>query len=272
MKRQLRSDPRCTAELFGLKDKRALTLNRILDVHRDPSLPAIVPVHIVTDREVWGESPGLEFYVDFETVNDLDDDFSTLPHKGGQTLIFMVGCGHEENGAWKFECFVADQMDESSEARMIDAWLAHMESVRQRVAPHVAQPISYHWSHAERSFMDTAYNSARNRHQADWPELNWFDFLMRVMKEEPVAVRGAMAFGLKAVAKAMHALEFTETEWTEGPVDGLSAMVAAWRCGHDALESGTPMGELPLMQEIAKYNEVDCKVMWEIVRHLRAGH
>ena len=32
------------------------------------------------------------------------------------------------------------------------------------------------------------------------------------------------------------------------------------------------MTGLPLMDEIARYNEVDCKVMMEIVRYLRANH
>ena len=32
------------------------------------------------------------------------------------------------------------------------------------------------------------------------------------------------------------------------------------------------MTELPLMHEIVSYNEVDCKVMMEIVRYLRANH
>ena len=36
--------------------------------------------------------------------------------------------------------------------------------------------------------------------------------------------------------------------------------------------SALPMGQLPLMNEIAHYNEVDCKVMMEIVCYLRASH
>ena len=49
-------------------------------------------------------------------------------------------------------------------------------------------------------------------------------------------------------------------------------MVGAWRCDEEAREKGVPMSQLPLMVEIARYNEVDCKVMMEIVRYLRANH
>ena len=32
------------------------------------------------------------------------------------------------------------------------------------------------------------------------------------------------------------------------------------------------MTNLPLMDDIARYNEVDCKVMMEIISYLRANH
>ena len=85
-------------------------------------------------------------------------------------------------------------------------------------------------------------------------------------------VRGALGFGLKAVANAMHSQGLIETDWDDSPVDGLGAMVGAWRCGEEARRRGVPMTSLPLMDEIARYNEVDCKVMMEIVRYLRANH
>lgn len=250
----------------------AATLDRILQVHCDPACPAVVPERIAVERDVWGARRGVEFYVDFETVNDLDDDFSKLPEKGGQPLIFMIGCGHEEGGEWRFECFVAEQMDESSEAMILDAWIAHMDAVRRRLAPDEEAPLVFHWSHAERSFLETAYNSAQERHGRRWPDLNWFDFLKRVMKAEPVVVRGAMAFGLKAVANAMHRQGSIQTAWSGGPVDGLAAMVGAWRCAREAKEKGCAMADLPLMGLIRDYNEVDCKVMWEIVDTLRQHH
>jgi hypothetical protein len=49
-------------------------------------------------------------------------------------------------------------------------------------------------------------------------------------------------------------------------------MVGAWRCDEESKEQGVPMSQLPMMNEVARYNEVDCKVMMEIVRYLRANH
>ena len=76
----------------------------------------------------------MEFYVDFETVSSLDDDFSRIPERGGQELIFMIGCGHIEDGEWRYVCFVTDDLTEPEEARAIDGWVAHMHAVRDRLA------------------------------------------------------------------------------------------------------------------------------------------
>ena len=40
----------------------------------------------------------------------------------------------------------------------------------------------------------------------------------------------------------------------------------------EARERGLPMTDLPLPREIATYNEMDCKVMMEILTYLRLHH
>ena len=70
----------------------------------------------------------------------------------------------------------------------------------------------------------------------------------------------------------MHSHGLIETDWADSQVDGLGAMVGAWRCDTEAQQKGMSMTELPLMREIADYNEVDCRVMMEIVHYLRASH
>jgi hypothetical protein len=204
-----------------------------------------------------------------EWTGDINDDFSRMPLKGGDDVIFMIGCGHMEDGDWKFECFVGDDLSDEAEGRIIDRWFAHMAAVTARRAPGT-DPLVFHWSHAEESVFSTQWNSAMERHpEKQWPRPNWYDFLNRVMKQEPVVVRGAMAFGLKAVARAMQSHGLIETLWGDSVTDGLNAVVAAWRCAEQASERGCTLSDIPLMDEIRAYNEVDCKVMMEIIRCLR---
>ena len=67
-------------------------------------------------------------------------------------------------------------------------------------------------------------------------------------------------------------LGLIDTEWGDGPTDGLGAMIGAWWCAHEAEGRGVSMLEVELMQKIRDYNEVDCKAMMEIVRYLREHH
>ena len=268
------SDPACTSQALGVTGETVgPTLQAILEVNRSTDGPSIRPARVHAAEEEWREEPPLEFYVDFETVSDLDDDFSSIPQKGGQPLIFMIGCGHVDDGAWRWACFTADALSEQCEAGIIDGWFAHMDAVRQRLDPDGAEPRVFHWSHAEQSTFEMAFNSAKKRHpDRGWESPRWFDSLKRVVKEEPVVVRGAFGFGLKAVAKAMHANGHIATSWGAGPTDGMGAMVGAWSCALEAAERRCTLPETKLMGEIALYNEVDCKVMMEVVRYLRDHH
>ena len=267
------TDPRVTAEILGVTGGWSERFEKLLAINTTGQGPDVQPAKIQASRDEWQQMPDLEFYVDFETVSDLADDFSQLPNKGGQTLIFMIGCGHMENGEWQFESFVGDSLSEPAEAGIIQSWLTHMESVKSRLASQVKTPCVIHWSPAEVSNLETAYNSAVERHnRPEWSSLGWFDFLREVVQEEPVVVRGSMAFGLKPFAKAMHSHGLIETLWGDGPTDGLGAMVGAWWCSQEAVRLDIRMQEVDLMREIASYNEVDCKVMMEIIGYLRRNH
>ena len=170
----------------------------------------------------------------------------------------MIGCGQVEDGEWVFECFTTDALTEPHEADIIDTWFEHMGAVRDRLAPGTG-PRVIHWSPAEEAWLETAWYAAVKRHpEKDWPHPNWFDFLTRVVREEPLVVRGAHGFGLKPVTKAMHALGLIDVEWGDGPTDGLGAMIGAWWCAREAEGRGVPLIDLELMREIRAYNEVDC--------------
>lgn len=266
------TDPRVTPGSLNMGGNTARTLGELLKVNRQPDTPAVLPQRINAARSEWIATPELEFYVDFETVSDVDDDFARFPLKNGQPLIFMIGCGHIEMGDWRFVCFIADQLTEPDEANIVEAWLAHMNSVRGRIDPD-SNPKVIHWSAAERSSLENAYNSARNRHpskQNEWRNPNWFDFLTRVIKAEPVVVRGSFGFGLKAVTNALYSHGLVQSRWDSGPTDGLGAMVGAWWCQNQINQGRAErLIHLDLMKEIRAYNQIDCRAMMESVAYLR---
>jgi hypothetical protein len=267
-------DPRISAELLGIGgEAHPAVFDAMIAVNRETG-PALRPARIDADEGRWREQAPLELYVDFETVNDLNDDFTSFPRKGGQSLIFQIGCGTYARGSWQFAQFTARSLTPAAEAEMIDAWLAHVAALaRQAGLGGPADARLFHWSAAETVFMEGAYNSARARHpERGWPLLGWYDLLDRIVHAAPVVVRGARSFGLKAVARAMRSHRLIETEWGEGLADGTGAMAGAWAAADIAGKNGADMAKLELMAEVSRYNEIDCRVMAEVLDHLRREH
>ncbi|TMG51304.1 MAG: hypothetical protein E6H91_03490 [Chloroflexi bacterium] len=266
-------DTRTSAVLFGLDGEHARTLDAVIAVNRDGG-EAVRPGRVTADEERWRVPPAAEAFVDFEFVHDLDDDFRSFPQKGGQSLIFQIGCGTYRERQWSFQQFTVDDLGVDAEGRMIDEWLAHLAVLATAAGLASASDVRLvHWSLAEESNFERAYESARSRHpDREWPPLQWYDLLGRVFRAEPVVVKGAFSFGLKAIARALHAHGFIATEWADGLADGAGAMAGAWSAAAESRARGRSLRESPVMREIAAYNEVDCRVMAEILDHLRRAH
>jgi hypothetical protein len=270
------TDPQCSAARFGITgEKLPILVDAVIHANHSGVDGAVVFPERVTANEMFWRGPVTpEFYVDFETVSDLDEDFSRFPEAGGQPLIFMIGCAHlsgpADNARWNHRVFTVRTLTPAEELRVIEDWLAHMQRTCQELGQSLDEARVFHWSPAETSSLTDAYNAAHVRHGSpDWPALPWFDLLNRVVKEQPVTVRGAFGFGLKAIAKALRTHGLIETAWGDGPADGLGAMVGAWWCNREAGRKDVPMGELDLMHEIEAYNEIDCKAMAETLAYLR---
>jgi hypothetical protein len=272
-----RDDPNLNPQTLGITtEKKSKTIKALIDINRDSNPEKVSSSKIEKDTGHWKEKPKLEFFVDFETVNNIDDDFSRFPYPNGEAQIFMIGCGHENvDGKWEITVFTANALDLIEENRIIEEWLAHMQEVTDRtLGKGTSIPRIFHWSPAEVSFMRTAI---KNRKKVDghvpehWNGLPWFDF-HPVVKDQPFVVKGALGFGLKAIAKNLYKHGLTETSWGDGPADGLGAMAGAWYCNREVRETGKSMQEMPYMLEIQEYNVVDCKVMWELINYLRKHH
>jgi hypothetical protein len=265
------TDPACDSTVLGITgSKIATTLDSILQTNRMINGPVLLPEQLKGVEAEWEKGTPVEFFVDFETVSDLDDDFTKIPEKGGQPLIFMIGCGYLENSEWKWKGFTVDSLCEESEKVIINQWLSYMEQIIKSKGPLAEKPLVFHWSNAEQSTFESAFNSVKKRHpNEDWPEIRWYDFLSRVVRQFPIVVRGSFGFGLKSIATAMYNHGLINTVWGTGPTDGLGAMVGAWWSSSEAKRLNCNLQDIDLMAEILNYNEIDCKVMMEIVLYLR---
>ena len=129
-----------------------------------------------------------------------------------------------------------------------------------------------HWGHAENSHWKTAMNHHPEL-RSDIPSFQWFD-LLNVFRAEPITIKGCLSFGLKGVSKALHKHNCISTIWDTSSKmsDGISAMLAAYESHIEAIGRNVSMQSLPTTKEIVRYNEVDCKVLYEIIEYLRNNH
>lgn len=102
----------------------------------------------------------------------------------------------------------------------------------------------------------------------------WFD-LQKVFKTEPIVIKNCPSgFNLKEITKAINNYGFIPTSYDidNDCSDGASAMLSALKAQHDAQNKGIGMRNVPIMKNIIQYNEVDCRVLYDIITYLRANH
>ena len=97
----------------------------------------------------------------------------------------------------------------------------------------------------------------------EWQKFEWLD-LCEVFKTEPIVVKGCFKFGLKEVAGAMRNHGMITSSLDSECKSGMMAAVRAWEAYQTSYGSNSRV-----MLDIAKYNEFDCKVLWEMLRYLR---
>ena len=141
--------PEASAAALGVLDPTgAAQLDAVLAANRLVE-PTVLPARILNAGEAWRAVTPVEFFVDFETTSSLADDFTNLPAIGGQPLVFQIGCGHWQDGEWRFGQWTADCLDSAQEGRIIAAWLDHMAATVAATGHNLADARIVHWSPAE---------------------------------------------------------------------------------------------------------------------------
>jgi len=226
----------------------------------------------------WQNQIPFEFFIDIETVNNLMGDFSTIPYEEPDTTIFLIGVGYIDKYAkWNFKKFVTHSLSYEEERRILIEFNNFILSITQNNNYRL-----FHWGHYEKTEFGKAVQ--RQNLETIW-KLNeqnnciMIDIL-KIMREEPIVVKGAFGFGLKDISKSMFKYGLIKNYYSTNDtnknnhrvINGQGAMIAAWNCHKDALAKNVSMDELPLMKEIIKYNEMDCKLLYDIIEYLRNFH
>lgn len=276
------TDPGCTTDILGINGPK---IKRVLDViisfNKDTSDAKMTPEYIANNDQNWHHRQLLEFYVDFEYMNDVMSESSNMPIVETSSIIFMIGAGYFDpfTHAWIYKSFYVDKLALNEELRICTEFSEYVR--RESEWWECPNPLLIHWSPAEK----WQWAGASDRHdgiERVWipskdkcdedVDPRWFD-LLQVFKNEPIVIKGCLGFSLKEVAGAFAKLGLIESKWDQdGCTSGTGAMLAAFKASRDATARGLRLRDMPQIQDIVKYNEIDCRVVGEIIKYLRENH
>ena len=221
----------------------------------------IRPIKILHDRDNWDKLPDniLEFYLDFETLNS---NFGSIIKEGvisydDNQFIFLIGLGYIKDGVWTFKKFLMNNKTKYDEDLVFDKFFAYVNYLLKINNKTIAK--FYHWSQAE----VISYNKFKSKNNVIINDKHFIFYdLYNIFIQEPILIKGALNFSLKTIAKTLYNHNLIKSTWdTSSPCsNGLNAMILA----NKLYDKDLNVNNEPIMKEIMYYNEIDCKVMYEI--------
>jgi hypothetical protein len=127
----------------------------------------------------------------------------------------------------------------------------------------------YHWGHIEKKAFERAMERhPREKFHDDLVSNNWVNFY-DIMRNEPIVIKGALSFGLKAVVRALNDNGLIQVKYADDScANGMQAMADAVA----VYKSGDNIAISKKMNSIVEYNEVDCKAVYAIINYFRSNH
>ena len=260
------SDPKVNSNLLGFNGKNASTLDLILQINRSKSTKLsdkVYPKKIKSDFGGWRDRNKLAFYIDFETLNSTaflprEQTDIEINNPNANDIIFMIGIGHSYNNKWSYKCYIADDLSDQSQIKIINQMTNHIRDISANYKIDSSNVNLYHWS----GFEPIVLGKACSKHNILMPIFQWIDIL-KMFHEEPIIIKGSLNFSLKSVGKALYNLGLIKTIWSESDnvKNGLDAMFQAYLIYNNSDKTKFKTE----MDCIQSYNLIDCKIMWEIL-------
>jgi len=269
------TDPRFTSKMLKINNgKKGPIIDKILSINRQ-NKDIFRPKKIKYERTDWSNPniDTLEVYLDFETLNtNLDSAINdgNISNNNHQCL-FMIGLGYEKNKKWVFKNFIMNDISNKSEKTMFNEFIEYINKILLLENKKFCK--MYHWTCAE----VISYNNFKDRYldlNINDSHISFYD-LNKIFVKEPITIKDALNYSLKTVAKALKKHNLIESTWdTSGQCsNGLNAMIIAYNLYKShLLKNNKSICDETIMKEIAYYNEIDCKVLWEIHNLLKTKY
>jgi hypothetical protein len=244
-------DKNCEAGLLGIYGKViSRRVNKIIITNRD-NQNIISPNKILNNIDNWKEKNNIEFYLDFENVNQVFIDKNIdINNTKTNNIVFMIGVGYKNyiNDEYIYKNFSIKEISLEEEQKMFDNFIKYILEITDK-------PVFVHWSSAEISLL----NIINQRYNINnFLNKSKFIDLYKVFVEEPITIKDSLTYKLKDISHAMNKHNLITTNWDNTDIkDGFQVINEASNNYHKSLDN------------IIRYNEDDCKVLYKIISYLR---
>ena len=243
----------CKADDIGIKsEKRKKTVNRSIKVNKAENFE-IMPKKFSKACNEMLKKASLELYIDYETFYMKSPDIDMTNIDRGKVIVFMVGCGFVgEDNIWKFKNFVLENKEDCQ------------KELFKKVLDEIGTDVDYKifsWGTTEKNLYEKVTGDFSFFSESKYTDL------LKFFRDESISISGSFKYSLKEIVRAMHSGGCISTIWPDGNeiTNGFNAMKAGEKFYE--MESGDEKENI--LQFIKIYNEVDCKVMYEIVNYFR---
>lgn len=250
-------------------------LGCILEINDPKEESLIQPNELDEDNMELMPSKNKPFIViDFETSNNLNDEFESLPEKGGQDLVFLIGVTlviPTENNApeYRYFSFMVKYLDLDEELIILKKMLQLLHTIKNEL--NEDRITLYHWSKAEPTFFEKMLERQFDvMDEEDHQMISDIDFMdiLDIFKYQPITIKGAYDFGLKTIANAMYKNGMIQTIW-ENDLNGFTVMLQINKYNKEAFKLGLKLTDYQEVNDIITYNMIDCQVLAEIIVYLQ---
>ena len=259
-------DKKCNAKILKFKGKNGNIIDKIIKINNSKR-KIITPTIINNNDGYWKNYNDLDLYVDFETINYTiyNKKIILSRKKNIGTIIFLIGIGHmDHKNKWIYKNFKITNVSMGQEKKIINDFFNYVNLLKKK---YKKQTKIIHWGHVEKTLLES---SIKNHHNDNWKKIIdsiFFVDMCKVFIDEPICVNGSKKFGLKDIASAMSKHKLININWNKCKIgDGFSAMIQAINYYHNKINNKK------IINDIIKYNKIDCKIVYEIVTYLRNKH
>ena len=222
-----------------------------------------------------------EPFIDTENALEVFIDFEVLPHsvisEKQKETIYLIGMYWKNPETQEFiqNSFISENISLYSEKKMIQEWWKNVKQIRKKYKKE--KVILYHWSHAEKKFLDKAFVRHSLHYMKDSLSSGKYDLrdLMEMYVEGEVVIRNVWNYSVKDIAKGLHKNGFIPEVWDDtakgGDMvqSGEGSIYTATSCYREAIRSGCHVSDVTKFEYLQEYNSMDCKVLYYLLLFLR---